>query len=134
MERIVNETSFLLQFSKPFILFRSKSFTFISFNNSLKMIARLPNRLTYSWQGSMVVQQSKKVHLGSTIPAFGCCTLQMLVEICFFHDFCMKNIKKEQKVGKWGKAFYFTCKTAFGMHSTQTMVEINSKSYLNWPL
>ena len=38
-------------------------------------------------------------------PAFGCCALQMRVEICFFNVFCAKKQKKEEKQKNWGKIY-----------------------------
>ena len=38
-------------------------------------------------------------------PAFGCCTLQMLFQICFFNIYWAKKLKKEEKVKKFLKNF-----------------------------
>ena len=39
-------------------------------------------------------------------PAFGCCTLQTQVVICYFNAFCAKKLKKRKKRYKyWNKIF-----------------------------
>ena len=56
-------------------------------------------------------------------PVFGCCALQIIVEIWVFNIFCAKKLKKEEKAQKsrqnWAKLFFFDLhpKAGWGFYS-----------------